>query len=124
MKKLLLFFALILFFGNKGYSQTKVVCANATTQMEMTLCAQQEFSAADKQLNVIYKKVITACNVKQRAALTRAQKAWLLYRDGHAAMEGLIYEGGSMEPMMISSSKTTITLLRIKELQGLLDQGL
>lgn len=88
----------------------------------MNLCAKQQFVDADKQLNVIYKKVTAKCDAEMRAALVKAQKAWLTYREEHAAMEALLYEGGSMAPMAALNAKTATTQARIKELQDLLSE--
>jgi uncharacterized protein YecT (DUF1311 family) len=122
MKSFLLFFSFILFLGSTAYSQRKVDCANATTQSEMTLCAQEEFSATDKQLNVLYQKVIAVCDTKERAALIKAQKTWLLYRDQHSEMMRSVNAGGSIATMTAYNAKTLSTQSRIKELQALLYQ--
>lgn len=122
MKGFLLFFSLILFLGSKAYSQRKIDCANATTQSELTLCAQEEFTATDKQLNALYQKVIAACNTKERAALINAQKTWLLYRDQHSEMMRSVNAGGSIAAMTAYNAKTLTTQSRIKELQALLYQ--
>ncbi len=119
------FFVILSFFllSNYGsYAQRKVDCANATTQTELNLCAQEEFTAADKQLNTLYKKVTAACNVKQRATLVKVQNAWILYRDQNAAMMKSVNEGGSIAAMTALNAKTLTTQSRIKELQALLYQ--
>ena len=122
MKSFLLFFSFILFLGNKAYSQRKIDCANATTQTELTLCAQEEFSATDKQLNALYKKIIAVCSTKERAALIKTQKTWLLYRDEHSEMMRSINQSGSIAEMTAFNAKTLTTQSRIKELQALLYQ--
>jgi uncharacterized protein YecT (DUF1311 family) len=122
MIKLSLIFSIIALFGSKVSAQTKLDCANAKTQLEMNVCAQQQFAEVDKQLNIIYKKVIAKCSIKQLTSLVKAQKAWLTYRDEHAAIERMLYDGGSIAPMMATGVKTTATQARIKELQDLLDE--
>nr|WP_294790530.1 lysozyme inhibitor LprI family protein [uncultured Mucilaginibacter sp.] len=122
MKKLLLILCFCLGGGYNAYSQRKIDCANATTQTELTLCAQEEFSATDKQLNALYKKIIAVCNAKERAALIKTQKAWLLYRDEHSEMMRSINQSGSIAEMTACNAKTLTTQSRIKELQALLYQ--
>jgi uncharacterized protein YecT (DUF1311 family) len=122
MKKFLLILSLSLVAGYNAYSQRKIDCSKATTQSELTLCAQEEFSAADKQLNALYQKVIAACNTKERATLIKAQSTWLLYRDQHSEMMRSINAGGSIAAMTAFNAKTLTTQSRIKELQALLYQ--
>ncbi|PJJ83685.1 lysozyme inhibitor LprI family protein [Mucilaginibacter auburnensis] len=122
MKAILFILTLMLVANINARAQRKVDCANATTQTELNLCAQEEFTAADKQLNTLYKKVVAACNTKQRATLVKVQNAWLVYRDQHAAMMKSINEGGSIATMTALNAKTLTTQSRIKELQALLYQ--
>lgn len=122
MKKLLLIFCCCFVFAYSSHAQRKVDCANATTQTEMNLCAQEEFTATDKQLNTLYKKVVAACNAKQRAELIKVQRTWLLYRDQHAEMMRSLNAGGSIATMTALNAKTLTTQSRIKELQALLYQ--
>ncbi len=122
MKCFLIILSFVLLTACSSYAQPKVDCANATTQTELNLCAQEEFTAADKQLNTLYKKVVAACNTKQRAMLVKVQNAWLVYRDQHAAMMKSINEGGSIATMTALNAKTLTTQSRIKELQALLYQ--
>lgn len=122
MTKFTLILSLILAIAFSANAQRKVDCANATTQTEMNLCAQEEFTATDKQLNTLYKKVIAACNTKQRAELIKVQRSWLLYRDQHAEMMRSLNAGGSIATMTALNAKTLTTQSRIKELQALLYQ--
>jgi len=122
MKRLFVILSFVLFIAFNSSAQRKVDCANATTQAEMTMCAQEEFTATDKQLNTLYKKVVAACSTKQRAELVKVQKSWLLYRDQHAEMMRSLNAGGSIAPMTALNAKTLTTQSRIKELQALLYQ--
>lgn len=104
-------------------------CSNAVTQMDMNSCAEQDFETADAALNAQYKK--TRAGLQQidadlegdmkgaEKALLAGQRGWIAYRDGECEAEGFQVRGGSMEPMLVSGCKATMTRLRTKELKEL-----
>ena len=105
-------------------------CENAMSQSDMNQCAYQDFEAADKELNAVWKKA-KAYMVKQDEdlkemspelvggvdALMKAQRAWIDYRDGQCEVYGFQSRGGSMEPMLVDGCKTDLTKARTKELK-------
>ncbi|HEV7252330.1 MAG TPA: lysozyme inhibitor LprI family protein [Mesorhizobium sp.] len=108
-------------------------CENPVTQMDMNICAGEDFSKADEALNAVYRKVMAAmrdtdAELKEMSpdlvgaadALKKAQRAWIDYRDGHCELAGFEARGGSMEPMLISGCMAELTQARTKELQALL----
>ncbi|MFT4180941.1 MAG: lysozyme inhibitor LprI family protein [Rhizobium sp.] len=111
--------------------QPKVDCNNAQTQMDMNICSQRDYDKADRALNEQYKKTRAAMiatdadlNADQKGAekaLVKAQRAWVDYRDGQCEAEGFEARGGSMEPMLVSGCKATLTKQRTKELKALAD---
>ncbi|WFU00794.1 lysozyme inhibitor LprI family protein [Rhizobium sp. CB3171] len=111
--------------------QPKVDCNNAETQMDMNICSQRDYDRADKALNEQYKKTRAAMvatdadlDADQKGAekaLVKAQRAWVDYRDGQCEAEGFEARGGSMEPMLVSGCKATLTKQRTKELKALAD---
>ncbi len=104
-------------------------CSKAETQSDMNICSEQDFQKADAALNVQYKK--TRAGMQQtdadlegemkgaEAALLAGQRGWIAYRDGECEAEGFQARGGSMEPLLVSSCKATMTRLRTKELKEL-----
>jgi uncharacterized protein YecT (DUF1311 family) len=105
-------------------------CAEPQTQMDMTICAGEDFIAADEALNSQYQE--TRKQLKARdadavsedlkgseAALLAAQRAWIVYRDTECASRGFQARGGSMEPMLISSCKADLTRKRTEDLKSL-----
>ena len=50
-------------------------------------------------------------------ALRAAQRAWIGYRDGQCTLVGFEARGGTMEPMLVSGCKATLTRARTKELR-------
>lgn len=114
--------SVILFFGNELYSQSKIDCSNVKTQAEITICTLNEYNAADKELNILYKKVFAKLTDKQRVVLISAQRKWIDYRDEHCKLYALLYKDGSIATSVIFANKTETTRTRIKELQDLLAQ--
>lgn len=104
-------------------------CSNAVTQTDMNICADRDFQAADKELNAVYKKARAAMAASDaeldealkgaEKALLKAQRAWVDYRDGECEAEGFQARGGSMEPMLVSGCRATLTRQRTKELKQL-----
>ena len=98
---------MIVFFTALGrvVAAQEVDCANAFSQVDMTLCAQQEFDAADQGLNISYQAALAMMTTidadlptsEQGAvdALKTAQRAWILVRDHTCLAEGFAWAGGS-----------------------------
>ena len=111
--------------------EPKVNCEKADTQMEMNYCAEQDFNAADADLNAQWKvtrKVLAdwdkKLDVDQRGAenaLLKSQRAWIDYRDGECEAEGYSAHGGTMEPMLVMSCKAELSKVRTEELKQLAD---
>jgi len=134
-------FAIILLFPfSFAYAQTpekKINCDHAETQAEMNICAEQDFSDADKELNVVYKQLMhvlrstsnttdleqVAYNKKLESSVIQAQKQWLVFRDSYANVWKVKYDGGSVMPMMYFGTMTSLTKAQTKELQNLLNDS-
>jgi uncharacterized protein YecT (DUF1311 family) len=110
-----------------------VDCENAQTQMEMNFCVEQDFDKADAALNKAYKRAMAsqkkmdadieesmgADSVGAVAALKKAQRAWIDYRDGQCEGIGFQARGGTMEPMLMMGCKAELSTVRAKELDEL-----
>ncbi len=107
-------------------------CAEPITQLDMNECAALDYAEADAALNAQW--AITADAMRERdreldrtyddrpgyfETLLAAQRAWLIYRDQHCASEGFLFRGGSMEPLIVSTCKTTLTQDRTSQLADL-----
>lgn len=108
----------------------EINCNAPQTQLEINICSQRDFEAADKALNAEYAKARTYMKSidgnlpadTQGAAkgLLEAQRAWITYRDLACAAESFVAKGGTMEPMVISECKTRLTRQRTDDLQQLI----
>jgi uncharacterized protein YecT (DUF1311 family) len=108
--------------SSSGAQAQKLDCANATTQMDMTVCASDAAKAADRDLNKTYTSLIARIDGQGAVALLRdAEKAWIAYRDKECAFETSMTVGGSVHPMVVAQCLETLTRARQKELQTQLD---
>lgn len=93
------------------------------TQLEMNQEADKNYKKADKELNLIYNKILKdyQTDTKFILKLKEAQKAWIKFRD--AEMDALFPEEdkqlqyGSVFPMCWSKAITDLTNERIKKLK-------
>ena len=106
-----------------------VNCSAAQTQVEMTFCAEQDFKAADADLNAAYRaaralmrRIDADLPADQRGAerhLRDGQRAWITFRDNACAAEGYTFHGGSGEPMVIYGCDARLTRQRSADLWAL-----
>jgi uncharacterized protein YecT (DUF1311 family) len=106
-------------------------CDNAMDQNTMTRCAGLDFEKADAELNKVWKQARTAAEAAdaeyagdmkgEAAALLKAQRGWIAYRDGQCELAGFEARGGSMEPMLVNGCLAEMTKARTRELQAIVD---
>ncbi|MFY7697876.1 MAG: lysozyme inhibitor LprI family protein [Legionella sp.] len=96
---------------------------NATNQMQMSECTDNEFKRKDSELNKIYQQIQKKYQQDQVFIdkLKRAQRAWLAFRDAQLEMlyphkEDSSYYGSSLD-MCTKIELTSLTVERIKTLK-------
>jgi uncharacterized protein YecT (DUF1311 family) len=104
----------------------EVDCENAEMQLELTYCAEQDWIAADADLNAAYgeamammKEIDAGLPKDQQGAaafLRDGQRAWIAFRDASCAAEGYIMHGGSGEPMLIYGCYARLSAARAIDL--------
>jgi uncharacterized protein YecT (DUF1311 family) len=114
---------------SSAHAQNDVNCSNPASQLEMTLCAERDWQAADAELNAVYKAAMAKMremdgylpdSLKGAAdALRDAQRAWVPYRDKACAAYGFLARGGTMEPQLIYGCRAQLTRTRVNELREL-----
>lgn len=132
--KLLLAGATLFLLNAPVLAQDKpdVNCQDPQTQMEFTYCAEQDWNAADAELNKAYKAAMAQMKsydeslaeyakelVGAANALKEAQRAWIPYRDKACEAYGFQARGGSMEPQLIYDCYAKMTRIRTDELKEL-----
>lgn len=93
-------------------------CDDAKTQLDMNVCADRQFKAADAALNRAYNQLASKLEAAARAKLKTAEVSWLKYRDDNCDYETASYEGGSMRPMVYSFCLERMTKARTAELRA------
>jgi uncharacterized protein YecT (DUF1311 family) len=97
-----------------------VNCTAATTQVDMNQCAGARYKRADAALNVAWRKLMAQAG-PAKADYLAAQRLWLQFRDAECKAEGKSFEGGSIQPMIVSGCQADLTEARAKQI-GLLAQ--
>lgn len=105
-----------------------VDCAKATSTAEMNACAEQDFIAADKSLNIAYAAALAYVKGRDvekpydaksfEAALRESQRAWIAFRD--ADCKNLVaqeWSGGSGTASASLGCMTDLTTQRAKDLK-------
>ncbi len=102
-------------------------CDNARTQLEINECAAQEASAADAELNAVYRQVMQQLQAQPVAVekLRAAQRLWIPLRDADIAARYPVGKDenprvlyGSMYPMLYSAAKAELTRQRTQWLRA------
>lgn len=94
------------------------VSALAQSQGEMNAEAARDAARADKELNKTYKELMATLDEEGAKLLKASQRAWIVYRDAEAALAADEARGGSMAPMLYSSTIAHLTEQRTEILRG------
>ena len=94
-------------------------CKKPMSQWEMNECASLEYKEVDKELNDVYKQLMSKLNASEKEKLKIEQRKWIVFRDG-SARESISDISGTMASGIYSSSLAYDTKNRIKELKSLL----
>lgn len=102
-------------------------CTNQQTQLDLNLCARDDFVRADRALNQAYRAalefVTRLADEKWAATLREAQRAWIRYRDLACRTHALKYDGGSIEPLVEFSCLEQLSRRRTEDLEQLVREG-
>lgn len=122
-------FAVLALAATPALAQTPD-CANAITQRDLNICAEQDWQAADADLNRAYAQVMAEMKALDanlppelqgaEAALRSAQRAWIPYRDANCTSAGFQMRGGSAEALVVYGCLRQMTLDRTEELLALI----
>ncbi len=131
MIKFVICVAAVLAMSAPAHADDQPDCENGS-QAELNMCAYNDFAKADKELNKFWPKVkkfaedgdvnLEGQDKGYLKALMASQRAWLAYRDGQCELYGFQSHGGSMEPMLVSGCKASLTKKRTKELHDIVDE--
>lgn len=91
--------------------------AEATTQMQLNACAQQDFEAASAAYSASYRQLSQSVGNKQRQLLRQVQTEWMQFRTKACEFEQNAVAGGSAAPMVLWQCQARMTRERTAELQ-------
>lgn len=100
-------------------------CASAVTMPEVEACAERDFKAEDERLNKAFKTLLQAlpeqsdvghAGESPRAALVKAQRRWIAFRDADCNAKFALVAGGSIRVATVWVCQRERTEQRIKEL--------
>ena len=94
-------------------------CKKPMSQWEMNECASLEYKEVDKELNDVYKQLMSKLNASEKEKLKIEQRKWIVFSDD-SARESISDISGTMTSGIYSSSLAHDTKNRIKELKALL----
>jgi uncharacterized protein YecT (DUF1311 family) len=121
--------------------QTIDPCLATLGQPDSDACYAAEFKSADQDLNHMYRGALVALekdlddaqakadnghaafDTTAIADLKDAQAAWVKYRDLHCAAAGQQFQGGTIEPTIVSRCMTVTTRHRIEDIQEAYEIG-
>ena len=130
MFKVLLVSSVLAVSAQPAFAEEQPDCENGS-QMELNMCAYNDFQNADVALNKLWPQVkkfaadgdadLDKSQQGYAKALLASQRGWLTYRDGQCELYGFQSRGGSMEPMLVSGCKARLTKARVKELKDIIN---
>lgn len=93
---------------NIGFSQTNA---------EMKEQSSNRLNKFDKELNIVYQKIMKNNSGIKKENIRKAQIAWLKFRDLHCLCESKEHEGGSLESLIYIECLAIMTEERVKQLK-------
>ena len=124
------FALLLLLAAGHAVADDELRCNPDGSQSEMNMCAADDFAAADKALNAVYRDVLacSASNPVFIGKLKEAQRQWIRFRDAELAARFPLAPGedawvvyGSMHPLLLLGEKTRLTKERTVQLRSYID---
>lgn len=129
LSTLMLCGCVLLVDGPSSAQEDRIDCSKAVSQTEINECAQADYDAADKALNVQWpktKKVLAGWDADlephNKGAvddLTKAQRAWITYRDAHCNAVGYSVWGGSLYQAVVLGCLADLTRTRTAQLMAI-----
>lgn len=96
------------------------ISIQAQTQGEMNADAEKAYNKADKELNAVYKKLMSKLSDSEKSTVKTQQRNWIKIKESDCKKEADEYEGGSMAPMILYNCLEEKTIQRTKELRAML----
>lgn len=95
------------------------VKAAGSVDLAMAACAGAEADREDKRLNAAYAARLVKAEQPLKDAVKASQRTWIAYRDATCVAEGAVYDGGTMERLVVPECLARLTAERAKWLKDL-----
>lgn len=89
-------------------------------QIELNIKSGEDYNIADRNLNIVYKKIKSLLTETEKQELILEQRKWLKYRDKHCDEASQDFKDGTMYTYTLNSCLIEITNNRVNELNNLL----
>lgn len=93
--------------------------ASADTQLELNDASGNLANYWDRALEKEEAKILASCDAAQAKLFKDAQAAWRAYRLAETKLQGDLYRGGSIQPLICNSTFASLTALRVKDLRSM-----
>lgn len=105
--------------GNRGF------CRKAETTADLMECIGTHYDAAVTHMETLYNTLKGQLeeNSDKMSALENNQRDWIVYRDDVCALEGAVYEGGSLERVQQLDCLTRVTHTRSDHFKRMIQAG-
>jgi uncharacterized protein YecT (DUF1311 family) len=114
--RLLFLSACLAVLATASSAQAQECDRNNDSQQMMTICAGEDYQAADAKLNQAYQALVDRNGAKANKLLQAAQRAWIAFRDAECAYTTADSMDGSIHPLEVSQCLTGLTNERITQL--------
>jgi uncharacterized protein YecT (DUF1311 family) len=93
-------------------------CASGV-QLYMNICSLYAYYVADAALNEQYQSLRSRLKeATARDKLTKAQRAWVIWRDANCDFESSIWDGGSFRPTALATCRKGMTAERTEQIRA------
>jgi uncharacterized protein YecT (DUF1311 family) len=127
MRDRLLLFTLLLVVPDGTSDATPAAstpdCGDMATQTAMNICFANEARQSEQLLEALLQELNAKLEPQQRKALASVQANWVEYRRAHCDWQAAFFDGGSIQPTILSTCYQELTRKRIDELKTDLCEG-
>lgn len=116
---MLIIFFILIFRAPLGMAQDDgVPCNRNGSQVELNACANRDYQSADKEINEVYKNLLSQLSLNERVALRKDQRKWLKELELECQADAEEYSGGSYWSFAFYKCKAIQTEGRTRVLQN------
>lgn len=96
-------------------------CSDAASTIEIEQCYAKAYEKWDKELNVIYQKLVKELSKADKAALQESQRKWIAFRDSEILFYRSLFtteKGGTLSGIQFAVEKSRLTRDRVLALKS------